>query len=151
MVLDWLTHHCFEILEAIGIIAGLVFTASSFRADEKAKKIANLIAINRQYGEIWKELYERPKLSRVMEERVNLEKHPVSDEEVIFVNLLILHLNTVHRAIKEGMFVMVEGLQKDIKGFFSLPIPRAVWEKAKAFQNSDFKEFVENSRRKHSQ
>lgn len=43
------------------------------------------------------------------------------------------------------MFVKLEGMQKDIKAFFSLPIPKAVWEQVKPFQDEDFVEFVENS------
>lgn len=34
-----------------------------------------------------------------------------------------------------------EGLRQDIGEFFSLPIPRAIWEKIKSLQNEDFVRF----------
>lgn len=104
-----------------------------------------MIAIADQHRQIWKELYERPKLSRVLEKATDLHKEPVSHEEELFVTLLILHLDKVHRAMKAGMFITLEGLQKDIEGFLSLPIPRAVWEKIKPLQDRDFVKFIEVS------
>jgi hypothetical protein len=35
-------------------------------------------------------------------------------------------------------------LRRDVAQFFSLPIPRAVWEKTKVTQNDDFVAFVES-------
>jgi hypothetical protein len=61
----------------------------------------------------------------------------------LFVKALILQLSTVYRAMKEGMFVPLEGLKEDIKGFFSLPIPKSVWDKISPLQDKDFVSFVE--------
>jgi hypothetical protein len=33
---------------------------------------------------------------------------------------------------KTKMFVTVDGVNRDVKEFFSLPIPKAVWEKIKS-------------------
>lgn len=41
------------------------------------------------------------------------EHSDISEEENLFVKLLILHLDTVHRAVRTGMFVKLEGVQKD--------------------------------------
>jgi hypothetical protein len=38
-------------------------------------------------------------------------------------------------------------LRQDVRSFFSLPLPKAVWEKTKIFQNQDFVKFVEMCRR----
>lgn len=141
--LSWIAEHWFDLLQTIGIIGGLVFTAYTTHKDEKARRIGNLIAIAGQNREIWKEVYDRPQLFRVRERDVDLRKQPISDEEGLFVKLLVLHLDTVYRAMKAGMFVKLEGLQKDIKEFFSWPIPRAVWEKIKPFQDEAFVRFVD--------
>jgi hypothetical protein len=85
-------------------------------------------------------------LARVLEKRVDLEVQPASLQEWLFVKLLILHLDTVYHAMKAEMFVSLEGLQKDIKEFFSAPIPWTIWEKLKPFQDEDFVEFVERCR-----
>ena len=143
-VSPWIAEHWFELIQTIGIICGLLFTAYTTRKEERARKIGNLVAIKQQYREIWKELYGRPKLSRVLQRDVDLAKKPISDEEGLFVKLLILHLDTVHRAMKARMFVKLEGLQTDVKEFFASPIPRAVWERMKPLQDAGFVRFVES-------
>ncbi len=60
--------------------------------------------------------------------------------------MVIQHLNTVYYAMNDQLVVKVEGLRRDIAQFFSLPIPREVWEKIKVLQNDDFVAFVESCR-----
>jgi hypothetical protein len=143
-VSSWLAQHWFDLLQTLAIIGGLTFTGYSLRQDERARRIGNPIAIKQQYREIWEELYDRPELFRVLKPDANLNQQPISDAERLFVKLLILHLDTVHRAIKDGLFVEIKGIQDDIRDFIRLPIPRAVWDKIKRFQNSDFVAFVNN-------
>jgi len=45
------------------------------------------------------------------------------------------------------MYFVEGGLKKDVREFFSLPIPRAVWNEMKSYQDSDFVRFVEEARR----
>jgi hypothetical protein len=141
----WISEHWVELVQSVGIIGGLLFGAYTTHKDEKARRIGNLIAVNEQYGRIWRELYERPELSRILDKDADLTKEPVSDEERLFVKMLILHLDTVRRATKAGMLVRIEGLRDDIRHFFALPIPKAVWEKIKPFQDRDFVRFIETS------
>ena len=143
-VSQWLAANWFDLLQTLGIVGGLLFTAYAIRKDEKGRKISNLIAMNQQHHEIWRELYERPELGRVLKEEADVNSAPVSDAERLFVNSLILQLSTVFSAMKEGMFVPLEGLKEDIKGFFSLPIPKNVWEKNRSLQNGEFVRFVES-------
>jgi hypothetical protein len=141
----WFSEHWFDLLQTVGIVGGFAFTAHSLHKEAAARKINNLIAIKEQYREVWKELYERPALFRVLKKDVNLNEQPVSEAEWLFVKLLILHLDTVHRALKAGMFVKLEGLPMDVKDFLSLPIPKSVWFKMRPLQNRDFVKFVETS------
>lgn len=64
-------------------------------------------------------------------------------EEELFVGFLILHLNSAYQAINSGMFASPEGLKVDVRKFFSCPIPKAIWEKMRIFQNKKFATFVE--------
>ena len=143
-VSQWLEGHWFELLQTAGILAGLFFTAYTVRQDERARRITNLLSIKQQHREIWREQYERPQLFRVRKKDVDLKIEPVSDEEALFVTLLILHLDTVYRAIKSGMFVKIEGMRLDLKEFFSAPIPKSVWENLKPQQDEEFVSFVES-------
>jgi len=141
---NWLTEHWFDLIQTVGIVGGLLFTAHAIRKDERARTISNTIALNEQYTQIWHEFYERPSLSRILKRDVDLNKQPVSDEETLFVKTLILHLDTVRRAMTAGIFSKIQGLQNDIRDFFALPIPKAIWEKIKSFQDKDFVAFVDD-------
>src|ERR1041384_7848666 len=91
---SWLINHWLDLLQSVGIGGGLFFTAYSTRRDEGARKIGNMLAIADQHRQIWKEFFSRPQLSRVIETTPDLEKDPISQEEQLFVTLLILHLAT---------------------------------------------------------
>ncbi len=77
---------------------------------------------------------------------VGKETNPVTREEEIFVNLVILHTNRVFYAMKDGLVVKLEGLHRDVWWFFSLPIPLAVWERTQLVRNDAFVAFVERCR-----
>lgn len=144
-VFDWLGQNWFTLLQSAGIIGGLLFTAVSLRDDVKARRVSNLIAITHHHREIWTQLYQRPELARVLDAKIDVKRNPVRDEEELFVNLLTLHLSSVHHAMSQGLFIKLEGLRKDMDWFFALPIPKAVWERNRALQNESFVRFVEAS------
>ena len=139
-----MAEHWFDLAQTVGIVGGLLFTAHAIRRDEKARTITNTIAVNEQYSHIWREFYERPELARILNKDVDLIKQPVSNDEALFVKTLLLHLDVVRRTMKAGIFVKIQGLQKDVRDFFTLPIPKTVWEKIKPFQDGDFVAFVES-------
>jgi hypothetical protein len=142
----WVAEHWFDLLQSIGIIAGLLFTAYSLRSATKTQRVTNLLAITESHREVWTEFYSRPELKRVLDKRASLQQKGIGREEEIFVNLVIFHLNSVFYARKSGLMFKLEGLRRDIRWFFSLPIPRMIWEKSKMLQNDDFVAFVESCR-----
>jgi hypothetical protein len=142
---QWIGGHWFDLLQSAGIIGGLLFAAHTLRKDERARAISNTIAINEQYSRIWHEFYERPALARILKKDADVNRQPVSGEEALFVKTLILHLDTVRRAMTAGIFTEIQGLRKDTRDFFTLPIPKAVWEKITPFQDKDFVAFVESA------
>ena len=144
-ILPWLGQHWLDLVESAGIVGGLVFTGITVRKDDRAREIDTLISVEEQYKEIWMALYERPQLSRVLKPDLDLSRRPVNDEEGLFVKLLLLHLDTVHRAMEAGMFVEIQGLHQDIRSFLSLPIPSAVWKQIKPFQQKEFADFIETT------
>lgn len=143
ILLHWIGEHGFDLLGATGIVCSLLYTARSFRADETSRRIANLLTLTTAHREIWTTLYTRPEIKRVLDPKADLYRKPMSDEEALFVTLLLLHLNATWQATKEGVFRTKQAIEEDIRWFFSLPIPKAVWERSKMLQDSDFVEFVE--------
>jgi hypothetical protein len=140
---SWLEQNWFTFLQSLGIIGGLLFTAISLQVDAKVRRVGNLITITQHHREIWTHIFTRPELVRVLDISADLNTKKVSTEEEWFVRLLILHLGSVYHAIKHGMFLKPQGLDADVRTFFSCPIPKAVWEKVRLFQDRDFVKFVE--------
>src|ERR1039458_896455 len=142
----WVSQNWFNLFSAIGIIAGLWFTVISLRSETKTRRIANLLSITANHREIWKEFLTNPKLVRVRDTAADTAKHPVTDAERVFVNLVIQHINSVYYTMSDQLVVKYEGLRRDIAQFFSLPIPQAVWERMKVFQNDALVRFIEECR-----
>jgi hypothetical protein len=142
----WLIENWVLALNSAGVIGGLFFTASSFHSEARTRRIANLLTITRNHREIWADFYRHPELARVLDASADIAKLPVTHEEEIFVNLVILHLNSVFYALKDELVTNQEGLRRDVWSFFSLPIPLTVWQRVKVLQNDSFVAFVEKCR-----
>jgi len=139
----------FVVIQTVGIVGGLLFTASSLRLNARAQRIGNLLTVTEHYRNTWSVLYQRPDLSRVLDPKADIAHgEGVTEQEMLFTRLLFMHLNGVYSAQKDGLFMRLDGLEKDIRRFLSLPIPRAAWEQFKDFQNGDFVRFVEACRAK---
>ncbi len=141
----WLQEHLAGVLNAVGIVGGLFFTAFSFRAETRERKLSNMIALTQAHRDIWSRSYEDRDLSRILEKDLDLTACPVTGKEELFITFLILHLNCMHRAISLGMFPELEGLRKDISEFYSLPIPNEIWKKLKPLQDRAFVGFVDSA------
>lgn len=142
----WIAQNWFDLLQSVGIIASLVFTAWALRSDTKTRRVSNLLALTESHKTLWGEFYRRPELHRILDEQAHVRLDGITREEEILVNLAILHLNSAFYAHKLGLVFKLEGLRRDIAWFFSLPIPRMIWEQSKVVQNDDFVAFVEMCR-----
>ena len=144
--LRWIAENWVTALNAVGVVGGLFFTAASFRSEAKTRRVANLLTITKNHRDIWADFYRNRKLARVLDVSADVAKQPVTRQEEIFVNLVILHLSSVFHALKDELVVNQEGLRRDVWSFFSLPIPVVVWERVKVLQNDAFVIFVEQCR-----
>jgi hypothetical protein len=142
---QWLWENWFDLFSSVGIIGGLWFTAVSLHSETKTRRIANLLTVTGNYREIWKQYFHNPELSRVLDSTVDVAKEPVTPIEELFVGLIISHISSVFYASNDDLVVKWEGLRRDVRSFFSLPIPKAVWQSTKLLQNHDFAAFIESS------
>src|SRR5260370_13915588 len=141
-IADWLAQNWFSLLSAGGIISGLWFTAASCRAETKARRIANLLTMTQNHRELWRDFYHQPQLARVLDASVDVALQPVTRDEEIFVIAVIQHLYGVFQAMRSDLTIKPEGVRQDARGFFSLPIPKAVWDNVKPLQDEDFTRFI---------
>jgi len=142
---QWFAENWFNLFSSAGIIGGLWFTAVSLHSETKTRRIANLLTLTANYREVWKEFFRSPELSRVIEPSADVTKQPVTPAEEFFVNMVISHTSSVYEALKDELLTKQEGLRRDVRSFFSLPVPKAVWITTKLLQNHDFAAFIESS------
>jgi len=144
--LDWFLDNWFTLLNATGIVGGLMFTGYSLHSEARTRRIANLLKLTEGHRDLWREHFQNPRLIRVLDPQADLAAQPVTREEEIFVNLVIQHLSVVYHAMRDDLTIKPEGLRRDLWWFFSLPVPAAVWQKSKILQNERFAAFVEACR-----
>ena len=142
---EWISQNWFNLFSSVGIIGGLWFTAVSLHSETKTRRVANLLTITANYREVWKEFFHSPELARVVDPLADVDKQPITPAERFFVNMVISHTSSVYEALKDELLTKQEGLRRDMRWFFSLPIPKAVWIKIKLLQNQDFAAFIESS------
>ena len=92
---------------------------------------------------MWSELLERPELRRIFRNRVDLKRHPVTEDERLFLTMVILHLSLALEAMRTQAIVPIEGLERDLTEIFSKPIPRAVWKEIRAVQNREVADLID--------
>jgi hypothetical protein len=144
---QWLAENWFDVVSTVGIIGSLWIAIITLRSDAKAKRTSNLIALTANYIEIRKEHAHNPKLVRVDDPAADVTKQPVTPAEESFVSLVINHTSSAYETLKDDLLVEQAGQRLDVKSFFSLPVPNAVWTKVKTLQNQDFAAFIFFSRK----
>lgn len=143
----WLAQNWFELLQSIGIVGGLLFTAYATWRNDHSRRISNSIAISNQHRELLQPIYSQSDVTRVLDQCADIRKQPISLAEENYTIARVGHLSTAYRAIKKGELVKLKGLRKDVQQFFALPIPGAVWEKLKPLQDDNLVIFVESCMR----
>jgi hypothetical protein len=148
---SWISENWFSLIQSLGIVLGLWFTMGSFRQatdssrdEAKAREIGNILAITVAHRALWGEASKREGLSRLFKERLDCVE-PISIEEEEFLNLVFVHYEMGWQMAEGGSVLTPQTLAKDIKGFLSLPLPYAVWNKTKETRNARFVEFVERA------
>jgi hypothetical protein len=90
-------------------------------------------------------VFQFPALARVIDPVADVATNPITPAEELFVGLVISHLNSVFYAANDELVVKWEGVNRDVGQFFSLPIPKAVWQRTRPLQNLDFAAFIDAS------
>ena len=140
----WGGENWFSAVQTAGIVGGLCFTGLALRREARSRRSTNLLQLTAQHRALWTEVLGRPTLQRVLSTDVDLNQAPVTLEEQLFVRFLLLHLASAYQAIKADVLDEPEGLSADIRTFLVLPIPQAVWQLVKPFQDEAFVRFVES-------
>ncbi len=139
----WVAENWFNLLSVAGIVGGLCFTGFSLHSEAKTRRVANLLKLTASQRALMEVFYKNLSMTRILDPNADVNALPVNQGEEIYINTLIHHLASAFRAMQSDLTVQPEGLSQDVRTFFSLPLPKAVWKKAKRFQDRDFVRFVE--------
>ena len=143
--LSWVQGNWSSFVGAVGIIGSLLFTAAYFREDSKNRLVTNLLAIEDRHRAFWSEAQQRKDLKRIFSHEAAAVEQPLTSEEELFMRRVILYFATGWRLEKILNRGEMNLLFRDVSEFFSLPLPRAVWDKCKKFNNPQFVRFVERA------
>jgi hypothetical protein len=91
--------------------------------------VSNLLALEERHRALWSEAQRRKDLERVFSSNADVLAKPVSVEEDLFLKRSILHFETGWRLERILERRELKPLALDAAEFFSLPLPRTVWEK----------------------
>lgn len=139
---QWFRDNWFALVQGVGIVAGLVFGAVTLRRDLRARRVGDLLALTQQHRELWSEVHRRPELARIMDPDADLVARPLTVAEERMVNLILVHFQTGWELARSGTFNTPENMAADVRGFFTLPLPRKVWQATKATRDPAFVRFV---------
>ncbi len=142
-IASWLATNWFGLVQTGAIFAVVLLLRQAILRDARIRQIGNSIQLTEQHRTLWERLISEKELSRVLAEKVNLSRQPITQTEEMFVVFLILHLSDSFYAIETGFYPRPEGIAKDVKQLFSLPIPKRVWKKVRGFQDAAFVQFVD--------
>lgn len=141
----WLEEHWFSLLESIGIIGSLLFTAVTLRHDLRARRNHEHLLLATQHRKLWGELHRRPRLARILERERDLTAEPLTVEEEQFLMLAIVHFQNGWLLSGEGSLISRAALALDAGDFFRRPAPNRVWSSVRGIQDSRFVGFIETA------
>jgi hypothetical protein len=141
----WIESNWFNVIQTVGIVGSLWMGAAAAHREAKAREIENLLTITTQHRDLWAQAQTRKDLRRVLQSDVDVQKSPLTQQEFIFLNSVIVHLELGWLMSRSGAAIKMRELENDLRGFISLPLPRTVWEKTNEFRNQQFVKFVEGA------
>lgn len=136
----------FNLVQSAGIMASLLFAATTIRRESKTHRMNALLALDEQHRELWSELHRRPELRRILAHEVDLVGNPVSIAESEFLNTVFVHYCTGWRLAAEHGVLFEDDVRRDIVDFLMRPIPVQVWRDTAATREKRFVAFVEDAR-----
>ncbi len=140
--LSWFQGNWSNSIGAAGIIGSLWVSTITIREDCKWRQITNLLALDERHRLLLSEVKQRPELKRILSQNVDFLAEPLTPEEDLSMWQIVQQYETgwrVEKLLNRGELKM---LSLDVAAFFSLPLPRAVWEKTKQYRNPKFVKFV---------
>jgi hypothetical protein len=144
MVEGWIAENWFSLVQSVGIVGGLLFTAWSVRIARREGRMANTLSLAGHHRELWAEAHRRPELARLFDAEADLIGHPITVAEREFLDVAVYHFATCFELARSGGPVSLEALELDARSFFAKPLPRSVWKETRDSRDPKFVAFIEH-------
>jgi hypothetical protein len=130
------------VIQSIGIVGSLLLASFALRVSARTARVQSLLTITSSHREIWRAVAAKPELSAALAD--DADPAAMTGEQRQFVREVILHLAACFEAARLGSLPVMEHMDSDVQQLLSRPVPRAVWNELKPYQNSRFVSFVED-------
>ncbi len=107
----------------------------------RIRRMDLLINLTQHHRTIWLKFFDSPSLERIL--KPDWDKHPISEDEMLFVQIILLHLTTILTAVRKGILAKPADLDADLKAFFSLPIPKITWQRTHALYDATTRRYID--------
>ena len=145
----WVQDQWFNLVQSAGILGGLWLTRAAFKREVQSRRMGDYLTLAGHHRELWNDVHRRPELARIFMAEVDLVGEPISVAEEEFLNLVIVHFGTGWIMSRQDSLMDPSLLEADVRAFFSLPIPRAVWERTIHLRDPNFVRFVQKALKPH--
>ena len=145
--LAWLDQNWFNLAQTLGIVGGGVVATLTLRRELRARRMGDYLTMVSQHRDLWSEVHRRPDLARLFEAEIDLVAAPITVAEEEYLNLVIDHFHTGWLLATNRIVLKAEVLAADAREFFSLPLPRRIWDKTRRERDPLFVQFVEDALR----
>ncbi|MGA2871589.1 MAG: hypothetical protein ABSF34_20800 [Verrucomicrobiota bacterium] len=109
----------------------------------RIRRMDMLVNITQHHRTIWLKFFDSPSLERIFMESPDLDKDPVTEDEAMFVQLIMLHLTTILTAVRKGLLPKTADQDADLKAFFRLPIPQITWRRTKILYDPATRRYID--------
>ena len=132
-----------DVVQLLSIVIGFGFTIRELRVSSKLRKFDVFWRITQSHREVWRPVVDDASLKRVLLEDVDLEQEPLTVQEEVFLNSVVLHVESVYEAHERGFYSLGKHVTKDIRDFFRLPLPALAWTRIKEYQTKQLLDFID--------
>lgn len=143
--ISFLHENWLNLAQTISLLGGGLLAMVVFLRENRGRKLGHFLTLAQQHRELWSEAHRRPELARIFQSEVDLIANPISPVEEEFLYLVIVHFQTGWLLANDAAFLDKRNMAADAKAFFSLPLPRTVWNATRADRDPKFVRFIERA------
>lgn len=136
---DWL-----PIVQTFGIITGFLLTTMTVRESNKGRKSANYLSLLSNHRTLWSQTIGHPELVTPLSPETRFSLPDLSDDQLTFLRMLLLHLSAVYEVAKAGEIMTIENLRADVRDVLRAKPMCELWVESRQYHNRRFVHFVDN-------